>query len=38
MKQEEIFELVGKGRICGNERYLVGENGNRELVVYRFDR
>ncbi|KAB8206874.1 hypothetical protein BDV34DRAFT_192938 [Aspergillus parasiticus] len=38
LKHEEIFELIGKGRICGNERHLVGENANRELVIYRFDR
>ncbi|KAF7588631.1 hypothetical protein BBP40_005442 [Aspergillus hancockii] len=38
LKHDEIFELIGKGRICGNERYLIGENGNREIVVYRFDR
>lgn len=38
LKQDEVFELVGKGKIHGNEHYLVGENGNRELVVYRFDR
>ncbi|KAL5338543.1 hypothetical protein BJX70DRAFT_388462 [Aspergillus crustosus] len=34
----DIFELTGKGRICGTERYLVGENSNRELLIYRFDR
>ncbi|PYH89910.1 hypothetical protein BO71DRAFT_402671 [Aspergillus ellipticus CBS 707.79] len=38
LKQDEIFELTGKGKICGNERYIVGENGNHELVIYRFDR
>ncbi|KAL2823165.1 hypothetical protein BDW59DRAFT_99879 [Aspergillus cavernicola] len=38
LKNSEIFELTGKGRICGTERYLLGENGNRELVIYRFDR
>ncbi|KAL4898211.1 hypothetical protein BDV59DRAFT_1426 [Aspergillus ambiguus] len=38
LKHEEIFELTGKGTIYGSERYLVGENSNRELVIYRFDR
>ncbi|KAI9931597.1 hypothetical protein ASPWEDRAFT_37571 [Aspergillus wentii DTO 134E9] len=38
LKQKDIFELTGKGAIFGNERYVVGESGNRELVVYRFDR
>ncbi|KAA8643530.1 F-box protein [Aspergillus tanneri] len=38
LKQEDITELIGKGKIYGTENYLVGENGNRELVVYRFDR
>ncbi|KAL4797515.1 hypothetical protein BDV19DRAFT_377619 [Aspergillus venezuelensis] len=38
LKNADIFELTGKGRICGTERYLVGENANRELLVYRFDR
>ncbi|KAL4778856.1 hypothetical protein BJX76DRAFT_121126 [Aspergillus varians] len=38
LKNAEIFELTGKGRICGTERYLLGENANRELLIYRFDR
>lgn len=38
LKPEDIYELTNKGMIYGNERYLVGENGNRELVIYRFDR
>ncbi|KAL3481201.1 hypothetical protein BJX99DRAFT_243829 [Aspergillus californicus] len=38
LRNTEIFELAGKGRICGTERYLLGENGNRELIIYRFDR
>ncbi|KAI9372781.1 hypothetical protein BJX61DRAFT_422720 [Aspergillus egyptiacus] len=38
LKNSDIFELTGKGRICGTERYVLGENGNRELVIYRFDR
>ncbi|KAJ5086083.1 hypothetical protein N7532_010854 [Penicillium argentinense] len=31
-------DFTGRGRICGSERYLLGENRNRELVIYRFDR
>ena len=38
LKPEDVFEIAGKGKICGNERYVVGENDNRELVVFRFDR
>ncbi|KAL2798220.1 hypothetical protein BJX66DRAFT_54537 [Aspergillus keveii] len=38
LKNYEIFELTGKGRIYGTERFLLGENSNRELVIYRFDR
>lgn len=38
LEPEEISELAGKGKICGTERFLVGEGRNRELVVYRFDR
>ncbi|PYH50045.1 F-box protein [Aspergillus saccharolyticus JOP 1030-1] len=38
LTQDEAFELTGRGKIYGNERYIVGENGNRELVVFRFDR
>ncbi|KAL5365377.1 hypothetical protein BJX96DRAFT_12204 [Aspergillus floccosus] len=38
LKHEEIFELTSKGTVHGTERYLVGENANRELVIYRFDR
>ncbi|KAL5052026.1 hypothetical protein BDW71DRAFT_3790 [Aspergillus fruticulosus] len=38
LKHADIFELTGKGKIFGTERYLLGENGNRELLIYRFDR
>lgn len=34
----ENLDFTGRGKICGCERYLVGENRNRELVIYRFDR
>ncbi|KAL4758866.1 F-box protein [Aspergillus foveolatus] len=38
LKHADVFELTGKGKICGTERYLLGENGNRELLIYRFDK
>lgn len=35
---EEFFQLVAKGKICGDERFVVGENHMGELVICRFDR
>lgn len=32
------LDFEGRGKICGCDRYLLGENCNRELVIYRFDR
>ncbi|KAJ5964851.1 uncharacterized protein N7479_004727 [Penicillium vulpinum] len=32
------WDFIGRGRLVGCENYLVGENCNRELVIYRFDR
>jgi hypothetical protein len=29
-------QLSAKGKICGDERFVLGENSSRELVVYRF--
>lgn len=34
----ENQDFTGRGKISGCERYLIGENRNRELVIYRFDR
>ncbi|KAJ6119247.1 hypothetical protein N7523_003527 [Penicillium sp. IBT 18751x] len=34
----ENLDFTGRGLICGGEYYLVGENCNRELVIWRFDR
>lgn len=31
-------EISYKGMVCGNERYVIGENCYNELVVYQFDR
>ena len=38
LKHEGVFELTGKGKICGNENFIVGESNSRELVICRFDR
>jgi hypothetical protein len=32
------FDFIGRGKLAGCEKYLLGENCNRELVIYRFDR
>lgn len=32
------WDFAGRGKICGCERYVLGENRNRELIVYRYDR
>ncbi|KAJ5157004.1 uncharacterized protein N7482_008104 [Penicillium canariense] len=34
----EALDLSGRAKICGCDRYIVGESRNRELVIYRFDR
>jgi hypothetical protein len=31
-------QLLGKGKICGDERFLIGENTNLEVVILHFDR
>lgn len=38
LKPDDVFELAGRGKICGNEKFVIGENANRELVIWRFDR
>lgn len=30
-------QLLNKGKICGDERWLVGENSSQEVVILRFD-
>ncbi len=30
-------QLLGKGKICGDERWLIGENINQEVVILHFD-
>lgn len=35
---KDNLDFTGRGKISGCENYVLGENRNRELVVYRFDR
>ncbi|KAJ6123014.1 hypothetical protein N7512_005479 [Penicillium capsulatum] len=35
---QENLDFAGRGKICGCEKYLLGENINRELIIWRFDR
>lgn len=37
VKNTKIFERIGRGGICATERYLLAENANNELLIYRFD-
>lgn len=30
-------QLLGKGKICGDERFLIGENAKQEIVICNFD-
>ena len=30
-------QLLGKGKICGDERWFIGENAHEELVILHFD-
>jgi hypothetical protein len=32
------LDFTGRGKLAGCEKYLIGENCNRDLVIYRFDR
>ncbi|KAJ9227521.1 hypothetical protein DTO271D3_1519 [Paecilomyces variotii] len=38
MSHEGLPEISYKGMICGNERYVIGESKDNELVVFQFDR
>lgn len=31
-------QLIVKGKICGDERWLIGENANQEVVIVHFDK
>ena len=31
-------QLLGKGTICGDERFLIGENSDQEIVILHFDK
>ncbi|KAL5320586.1 hypothetical protein ACEPPN_011396 [Leptodophora sp. 'Broadleaf-Isolate-01'] len=30
-------QLLGKGKLCGDERFVIGENANNEVVILHFD-
>jgi hypothetical protein len=38
MRDDLWGQLLGKGKIAGDERWLVGENAEGEVVILRFDR
>ncbi|KAH6671218.1 hypothetical protein B0J14DRAFT_90357 [Halenospora varia] len=38
LKDDLWQQLLGKGKICGDERWLIGENTNDEVVILHFDR
>lgn len=38
LKDDLWSQLLGSGRICGDERWLIGENSNQEIVILLFDR
>lgn len=36
--QDDLWpQMLAKGKICGDERFLLGENGRNELVILHFD-
>jgi hypothetical protein len=37
LKDDMWQQLLGKGKICGDERWLIGENAAQEVVVLHFD-
>ncbi len=37
LKDEFWGQLLNKGIICGDERWLIGENGGGDIVVLHFD-
>lgn len=37
LRDDLWLQLLGKGRIYGDERWIVGENGGDEVVVLWFD-
>ena len=30
-------QLLGKGKVCGDERWLIGENRNQQIVILHFE-
>lgn len=38
LRDDLWLQLLGKGKICGDERWLIGESMNQEVVILHFDR
>jgi hypothetical protein len=38
LKDDLWKQLLAKGKICGDERWLIGENHKQEVVIAHFDR
>jgi hypothetical protein len=38
LKDDLWSELLGKGKLVGDERFLIGENNNQEVVILHFDK
>lgn len=38
LKDDLWQQLLGKGKICGDERWLIGENAHEEIVILHFGR
>ena len=36
LKDDLWQQLLGKGKICGDERWLIGENAHNEIIVLHF--
>lgn len=35
---KETLDFAGRAKLCGCDKYIIGETDERELVIYRFDR
>jgi len=38
LKDDLWAQLLGKGMVCGDERWLIGENMNQEIVILHFNK
>jgi hypothetical protein len=38
LKDDLWNQLLEKGQLCGDERWLIGENSESEIVILHFDR